>query len=77
MLARDDGLHAWPAESRQERPEIEAKLKHNKLPKRHKIINAWTRHSLALERAYHGVEQQNAAARYLVRLRAGRFTQTR
>ena len=52
-------------------PEVAEKLRHNQLPERHPIIRDWTRHSLSLERAYHGVEQQNADARYLVRQRAG------
>jgi hypothetical protein len=59
------------AQTKQLPPEVAEKLRHNRLPTRHPIIRDWTRHSLSLERAYHGVEQQNADARYLVRQRAG------
>jgi hypothetical protein len=71
LLARERNLTAAPANTRKLTPEVVDKLRYNQLPVRHPIIRDWTRHSLALERAYHGVEQQNADARYLVRQRAG------
>lgn len=52
-------------------PEVADKLSYNDLPPRHPVISAWTRHSLILERAYQGAEQQNPEARYLVLQRAG------
>jgi hypothetical protein len=71
LLACENGLANAATQTRQLPPEVADKLRHNQLPVRHPIIRDWTRHSLALERAYHGVEQQNADARYLVRQRAG------
>lgn len=71
LLARQGGFAVGAAQTRQLPPEVTEKLRHNQLPTRHPIIRDWTRHSLSLERAYHGVEQQNADARYLVRQRAG------
>lgn len=71
LLASESGFAAAATQARQLPPEVADKLRHNQLPVRHPIIRDWTRHSLALERAYHGVEQQNADARYLVRQRAG------
>lgn len=71
QLAFKGGLTASSTQTRPLPPEVADKLSHNQLPSRHPIIRDWTRHSLALERAYHGVEQQNADARYLVRQRAG------
>lgn len=71
QLASKGILTAVSSQSRPLPPEVADKLRYNQLPTRHPIIRDWTRHSLALERAYHGVEQQNADARYLVRQRAG------
>lgn len=71
QLASRGALTAVSSQSRPLPPEVADKLRYNQLPTRHPIIRDWTRHSLALERAYHGVEQQNADARYLVRQRAG------
>ncbi|MBI5861031.1 MAG: hypothetical protein HZB64_02445 [Rhodocyclales bacterium] len=71
QLAFKGGLTASSTQMRPLPPEVADKLRHNQLPVRHPIIRDWIRHSLALERAYHGVEQQNADARYLVRQRAG------
>lgn len=70
-LASQSALDAVLPQTRELPPEVVDKLRHNQLPVRHPIIRDWTRHSLALERAYHGIEQQNADARYLVRQRAG------
>lgn len=71
QLAFKGGLAASSTQTRSLPPEVADKLRYNQLPVRHPIVRDWTRHSLALERAYHGVEQQNADARYLVRQRAG------
>lgn len=71
QIASDSGLATASTQTRQLPPEVAEKLSHNNLATRHPIVSAWTRHSLALERAYHGVEQQDADARYLVRQRAG------
>lgn len=51
-------------------PEVIDKIKYNDLPEEHRVLVDYKRHSLVLERCYHGVEQQNADARYLVRRRA-------
>lgn len=71
QLACASDLAVASTNARELPPEVAEKLHHNQLPTRHPIIRDWTRHSLALERVYHGVEQQNADARYLVRQRAG------
>ncbi len=71
QIATESGLAAASTQIRQLPPEVTDKLLYNQLPTRHPIMRDWIRHSLALERAYHGVEQQNADARYLVRQRAG------
>jgi hypothetical protein len=52
-------------------PEVIDKINHNNLPKNHRIFRDWARYSIVLERCYHGIEQQNADARYLVRRKAG------
>jgi hypothetical protein len=51
--------------------EVMEKVNYNNFPQDHRVLTDYYRHSLVLERAYHGVEQQNADARYLVRRRAG------
>lgn len=51
--------------------EVSEKIDYNKLSRNHRAIVDYLRHSLVLERAYLGVEQTNADARYLVRRRAG------
>src|ERR1700722_8340394 len=51
--------------------EVLDKLQHNKFPQEHPLIKDFSQHVLVLEKAYHGVEQQNADARYLVRRKAG------
>jgi len=71
QFACESDLAIASARPRQLPPEVVDKLHYNHLPTRHPIIRDWTRHSLALERAYLGVEQQKADARYLVRQRAG------
>jgi hypothetical protein len=48
-------------------PEVIEKLQHNNLDENHHILVDYYRHSLVLEKAYLGVEQQNADSRYLVR----------
>src|SRR5690349_19714659 len=48
-------------------PEVITKVKYNNLPQDHVVLVDYRRHSLVLEKAYHGVEQQNSDARYLVR----------
>ncbi len=48
-------------------PEIIEKIKFNDLPQDHRVLVDYRRHGQILEKAYHGVEQQNADARYLVR----------
>jgi hypothetical protein len=50
--------------------EVVEKVKHNNLPQEHRVLTDYCRHGLVLERAYLGVEQQNADARYLVRRKA-------
>lgn len=50
--------------------EVIEKVKYNNLPEDHQVFTDYRRHCLVLERAYHGVEQQNADARYLVRRKA-------
>ena len=52
-------------------PEVMDKIKYNNLPNNHRIFSDWARHSVVLERTYHGIEQQNPDARYLVRRKAG------
>jgi hypothetical protein len=51
--------------------EVKDKVKYNDLPETHRALADYCQHSLVLERAYQGVEQQNADARYLVRRWAG------
>ncbi|MGH9524153.1 MAG: hypothetical protein ACRD3E_16645 [Terriglobales bacterium] len=51
-------------------PEVSKKVEHNDLPVTHRVLTDWTRHAFVLEKAYEGVEQQNADARYLVRRKA-------
>jgi hypothetical protein len=51
--------------------EVKEKVKYNNLPEDHYVLTDYYRHGLVLERAYRGVEQQNADARYLVRRKAG------
>ena len=51
-------------------PEILVKVKYNNLPQDHRVLIDYRRHGLVLEKSYHGVEQQNADARYLVRRKA-------
>jgi len=51
-------------------PEVELKAQHNALSLDHQIFVDYRRHLLELERAYAGVEQQNADVRYLVRRKA-------
>ena len=51
-------------------PEILEKIKYNNLPQDHRVLIDYRRHGLVLEKSYHGVEQQNADARYLVRRKA-------
>jgi hypothetical protein len=50
-------------------PEVSYKLKHNAF-ENSQIMEDWTMHSLDLERAYAGVEQQNPDVRYLVHRKA-------
>lgn len=52
-------------------PEILVKVNYNNLPLDHRVLTDYRRHGLILERSYHGVEQQNSDARYLVRRKAG------
>jgi hypothetical protein len=56
--------------------EVIAKLEHNKLSQRHRAIQEYNQYVLVLEKAYLGVEQTNADARYLVRRKAGIAYQT-
>jgi hypothetical protein len=51
--------------------EVSEKIEYNKLSENHRAIVDYLKHSLVLEKAYLGVEQTNADARYLVRRRAG------
>jgi hypothetical protein len=51
-------------------PEVSDKIKYNYLPSDHHIIQEYRQYVLLLEKAYHGVEQRNADARYLVRRKA-------
>jgi len=51
-------------------PEVIQKVAYNNFPESHQILVDYRRHSLVLERSYHGVEQQNDDARYLVRRKA-------
>lgn len=51
--------------------EVSEKIEYNKLSQNHRAIVDYLRHSFVLEKAYLGVEQTNADARYLVRRRAG------
>jgi hypothetical protein len=71
LFADRGGFSAEAAQRRPLPPEMADKLSYNNLPDRHPIILSWVRHSLALERSYLGVEQQNPDARYLVKQRAG------
>jgi hypothetical protein len=58
--------------ARRELPaEVKDKVIYNDLPETHRALADYCRHSLVLERAYQGAEQQNADARYLVRRWAG------
>jgi hypothetical protein len=50
--------------------EVIEKIKYNDLSPEHRALVDYRRHSLVLEKAYLGVEQQNADARYLVRRKA-------
>lgn len=52
-------------------PEVTAKLDYNNFPLGHRLLTDYKQHSNTLERTYHGVEQQNNDARFLVRRRAG------
>jgi hypothetical protein len=52
---------------RQITAEVEEKIKYNNLSQKHRVLVDYLRHSLVLEKAYLGVEQRNADARYLVR----------
>jgi hypothetical protein len=57
--------------SKRELPaEVIEKVNYNHLSLDHRALVDYYRHSLELERAYLGVEQQNADARYLVRRKA-------
>lgn len=72
FFAKQEGLASLEgAKCRELPPEVVDKIKFNNLPKDHRIFRDWARHSIVLERSYHGVEQQNADARYLVRRKAG------
>lgn len=72
LFAKEGGLlAAADSERRKLPPEVIEKIRHNNLTSNHRIFRDWARHSLALERVYHGVEQQNQDARYLVRRKAG------
>jgi hypothetical protein len=51
--------------------EVLTKLAYNSFPQEHRIIKEHNRYSLLLEKAYLGVEQTNADARFLVRRKAG------
>ena len=51
-------------------PEVIEKVSYNNLPVNHQILIDYRRHGLILERSYHGVEQRNDDARYLVRRKA-------
>lgn len=51
--------------------EVVEKVNYNNLPPDHRVLKDYYLHGQVLEGAYHGVEQQNADARYLVRRRAG------
>jgi hypothetical protein len=46
-------------------------VKYNDLPEDHRVLKDYYRYGSVLESAYHGVEQQNADARFLVRRWAG------
>jgi hypothetical protein len=52
-------------------PEVAVKLEHNNLSQRHRVIKEYNQYVLVLEKAYLGVEQTNADARFLVRRKAG------
>lgn len=54
--------------------EVSEKIDYNRLSTNHRAIVDYLRHTLVLEKAYLGVEQTNADARYLVRRRAGSST---
>ena len=51
-------------------PEVLDKLDHNCFPHDHHVLIDDRRYGLTLERTYHGIEQENADARRLVRRRA-------
>jgi hypothetical protein len=51
--------------------EVKDKVKYNDLPETYRALSDYCQHSLLLEKAYQGAEQQNADAHYLVRRWAG------
>lgn len=52
-------------------PEVVEKINYNNFPRDHRVLAEYLQYGLVLDRTYHGVEQQNPDARYLVRRRAG------
>lgn len=51
-------------------PEVTTKVEYNNLPPNHRVLIDYRRHAHILEKSYHGSEQRNDDARYLVRRRA-------
>lgn len=65
-------LSGYAKGKRRELPaEVTNKIAYNRLSQDHRAVVDYVKHSLVLERAYLGVEQANADARYLVRKKAG------
>lgn len=71
LFAKQGLASAANTQRRELPPEVIDKIKYNNLPENHRIFRDWARHSIVLERSYHGIEQQNPDARYLVRRKAG------
>lgn len=72
LIFSEQTRSAYGQGARREIPaEVLVKLKHNDFPPENRVICDFLRYSHLLETSYHGVEQRNSDARYLVRRKAG------
>jgi len=72
LIFSEQTRSAYGQGARREIPaEVLVKLKHNDFPPEHSVIRDYLRFSHLLETSYHGIEQRNSDARYLVRRKAG------
>jgi hypothetical protein len=70
IFSRQSGSEYGQGPRRSLPAEVAEKVKYNDLSPEHHVLRDYYRHSLVLEQAYLGAEQQNADARYLVRRKA-------